>query len=259
MSSIRSSRGGRPSSASGVVVAVATASSTVQPVCATRSAQAVEQRGGRAGEGAVGSRTVPSATTTSWSPSRVGPSGRPSAAVVSETDRNRSGPERAPRRTHEVRVEVVAVDDHAGDQVAAAESDTDRAGLAGQQRRHRVAEVGDAAGAGLDGGQHLGGRRPRCGRPTRRRRGRPGARSPPAHRAARGRSSPSRRRPRATSRRPGRATALAASARGARPCGSARSSAPRSAGRAARRPTQPGGRAGGQGGQRLRPGVRVAR
>jgi hypothetical protein len=51
---------------------------------------------------------------------------------------------------------VVTVDDQPGDQVVPTEGDADGSGLAWQQRCHRIAEVGDAAGTGLDGGGHLG-------------------------------------------------------------------------------------------------------
>ena len=67
--------------------------------------------------------------------------------MVSETARNRSGPSARQNADEGRGVQMVTVGDHAGHQVGACEGDADRAGFAGEQRGHRVAEVGERAGA----------------------------------------------------------------------------------------------------------------
>ena len=54
-------------------------------------------------------------------------------------------------------MQVVTVGDHAGHQIGPGEGDADRAGLAGEQRGHRVAEVGESGCSRGHGGRHLGG------------------------------------------------------------------------------------------------------
>ncbi|UMG93402.1 hypothetical protein [Nocardioides sp. TF02-7] len=202
---------------------MAATSATVAPRGGRQDAQALRERRGRAGEGAVGEPHRAVADHDVLVAEAGGAVGQPERRRAVGHRQQPAGAERAPVRRERRRSQVVAVGDHPGDQARVAERGADRARLPAAQRRHRVAEVGDQARAAADGGCHLlGGRlgvadgddHPHGPRARRRR---------PARRAAPAPASPPPRRPCATSRRPAPPTAGAASAPGGRPCGPARS------------------------------------
>ena len=237
---VEPARGG---AAGACVVAVATASSTEHPVCSIEQEQAVAQRRGRPGERPVG---------------------QPHGAVARPRRRGRRagrdrragpGPRWCPRPTGTAPVRAPArrrgrsagsrwwpSTITPGDEVGTSRARRPPARARARDiGRHRVAEVGDAGGAGLHGRGDLG--RRRGGVPEgdhdaaadqrlddlERSRQLGGQR----HHGDAGLAGPAvdqleRRRP-------------AATPRGARPCGTGRASAPRGAARAAPRPIHPGG------------------